>query len=112
VPYGSLGRVRNNSRDWVIDKFEIPLPVSVDGEKARKLVKKIGVEMLEDPEFANIIDMPLKAKLYRIDPGIKVLAVRCRRRRASSSRSAARPIGGSRRPSRRMGSSSPTRARG
>jgi hypothetical protein len=24
VPYGSLGSVRNNSRDWVIDKFEIP----------------------------------------------------------------------------------------
>ena len=76
VPYGSLGSVRNNSRDWVIDKFEIPLPVSVDSEKVRKLVKKIGVEMLEDPEFAKIIDMPLKAKLYRIDPGIKVF--RCK----------------------------------
>ena len=76
VPYGSLGSVRNNSRDWVIDKFEIPLPVTVDSEKVRKLVKKIGVEMLEDPEFAKIIDMPLKAKLYRIDPGIKVF--RCK----------------------------------
>jgi small-conductance mechanosensitive channel len=76
VPYGSLGSVRNNSRDWVIDKFEIPLPVTVDSEKVRKLVKKIGLEMLEDPEFANIINMPLKAKLYRIDPGIKVF--RCK----------------------------------
>src|SRR5215468_4024665 len=33
VPYGSLGSVRNNSRDWVIDKFEIPLPVTVDSER-------------------------------------------------------------------------------
>jgi moderate conductance mechanosensitive channel len=76
VPYGSLGSVRNNSRDWVIDKFEIPLPVTADSEQIRKLVKKIGVEMLEDPELASIIDTPLKAKLYRIDPGVKVF--RCK----------------------------------
>jgi hypothetical protein len=47
--------VRNNSRDWVIG---------------------IGVEMLEDPELAKIIDEPLKAKLYRIDPGVKIF--RCK----------------------------------
>lgn len=76
VPYGTLGSVRNNSRDWVVDKFEIPLPVTVDSERVRKLVKKIGLEMLEDPELAKIIDVPLKAKLYRIDPGVKVF--RCK----------------------------------
>jgi small-conductance mechanosensitive channel len=76
VPYGTLGSVRNNSRDWVIDKFEIPLPVSVDSERIRKLVKKLGIEMLDDPELAKIIDEPLKAKLYRIDPGVKVF--RCK----------------------------------
>jgi small-conductance mechanosensitive channel len=76
VPYGTLGSVRNNSRDWVIDKFEIPLPVTVDSERIRKLVKKIGLEMLENPELAKIIDEPLKAKLYRIDPGVKVF--RCK----------------------------------
>jgi small-conductance mechanosensitive channel len=75
-PYGSLGSVRNNSRDWVIDKFEIPLSVSVDSERIRKLVKRIGVEMLEDAELAKIIDEPLKAKLYRIDPGVKIF--RCK----------------------------------
>jgi small-conductance mechanosensitive channel len=76
VPYGSLGSVRNNSRDWVIDKFEIPLSVTVDSERIRKLVKRIGLEMLEDPELARNIDVPLKAKLYRIDPGIKIF--RCK----------------------------------
>jgi len=76
VPYGTLGSVRNNARDWVIDKFEIPLPESVDSERNRKLVKKIGLEMLENPELAEIIDEPLKAKLYRIDPGVKVF--RCK----------------------------------
>jgi small-conductance mechanosensitive channel len=76
VPYGWLGSVRNNLRDWLIDKFEIPLPVTVDSEQIRKLVKKIGIEMLEDPELAKVIDMSLKAKLYRIDPGVKVF--RCK----------------------------------
>src|SRR5215472_3461122 len=76
VPYGSLGSVRNNSRDWVIDKFEIPLPVTVDSERIRKLVKRIGLEMLENPELARIIDVPLKAKLYRIEPGVKIF--RCK----------------------------------
>jgi small-conductance mechanosensitive channel len=76
VPYGSLGSVRNNSRDWVIDKFEIPLPVAIDSERIRKLVKRIGLEMLEDPELARVIDVPLKANLYRIEPGVKIF--RCK----------------------------------
>jgi small-conductance mechanosensitive channel len=76
VPYGSLGSVRNNSPDWVIDKFEIPLPVTVGSERIRKLVKRIGLEMLEDPELARVIDVPLKAKLYRIEPGVKIF--RCK----------------------------------
>ena len=76
VPYGSLGSVRNNSRDWVIDKFEIPLPTTVDSEVVRRIVKRIGLEMLEHEEFAALIMAPLKAKLYRIQPGAKIF--RCK----------------------------------
>jgi small-conductance mechanosensitive channel len=76
VPYGSLGSVRNNSRDWVIDKFEIPLPISVPSERIRKMIKKVGEEMMSEPEFAPVIMMPLKAKLYAIQPGIKIF--RCK----------------------------------
>ncbi len=76
VPYGALGSVRNNSRDWVIDKFEIPLPPDVDSEFVRKLIKKIGEAMLADPELAPLIVSPLKTKLYRIEPGVKVF--RCK----------------------------------
>ncbi|MDB5411236.1 MAG: mechanosensitive ion channel family protein [Rhodospirillales bacterium] len=76
VPYGSLGSVRNNSRDWVIDKFEIPLPIGVSSETIRKMVKKIGQEMLADEKLAQIITEPLKAKLYRIQPGAKIF--RCK----------------------------------
>ncbi len=75
VPYGMLGAVRNHSRDWVIDKFELPLPIDVDSEKVRKMVKRIGEAMLDSEVAVDIVE-PLKAKLYRIDPGVKVF--RCK----------------------------------
>jgi moderate conductance mechanosensitive channel len=76
VPYGLLGTVRNNSRDWVIDKFNIPLPLSVDSEQIRKMIKSIGAEMALDPELGQLIREPLKGKLYRVDPGVKLF--RCK----------------------------------
>ena len=76
VPYGSMGAVRNNSRDWVIEKFNIPLPHTVDIETVRKLVKKVGQKMLEEPELAAVINEPLKCNIYRIEPGLKIF--RCK----------------------------------
>jgi moderate conductance mechanosensitive channel len=76
VPYGLLGTVRNDSRDWVIDKFNIPLPLSVDSEKIRKMIKGIGEDLTLDPELGPLIREPLKGKLYRVDPGVKIF--RCK----------------------------------
>jgi small-conductance mechanosensitive channel len=76
VPYGALGSVRNTSRDWVIDKFNLPLSVEVESEKIRKMIKKIGEDMKEDPVIGPMMLEPLKGKLYRIDPGVKIF--RCK----------------------------------
>ena len=76
VPYGALGSVRNNSRDWVIEKFNLPLPIDVDSERVRKLIKKVGEAMLQDPEVGHLLREPLKGKLSRIDPGVKIF--RCK----------------------------------
>ena len=80
VPYGALGTVRNTSRDWVIEKFNIPLPIGIDSEKVRKMIKKVGEEMLADPDVGPLIIETLKGKLYRIDPGVKIF--RCKFRTA------------------------------
>jgi small-conductance mechanosensitive channel len=80
VPYGTLGTVRNTSRDWVIEKFNLPLPIEVDSEKVRKLIKRVGEEMMLDEEIGPLIQQPLKGKLYRVEPGIKVF--RCNFRTA------------------------------
>jgi moderate conductance mechanosensitive channel len=76
VPYGSLGTVRNNSRDWVVDKFNLPLPIDVDSEKIRRLIKKVGEDMKADPQLGPLMLEPLKGKLYRVDPGVKIF--RCK----------------------------------
>jgi small-conductance mechanosensitive channel len=80
VPYGALGTVRNTSRDWVIEKFNIPLPIGIDSEKIRKMIKKVGEEMKADPEIGPMIMESLKGKLYRVDPGVKIF--RCKFRTA------------------------------
>ncbi|WP_075289485.1 mechanosensitive ion channel family protein [Pararhizobium arenae] len=62
VPFGELGAVQNMSRDWVIDKFRFRVKFDTDMEKARKLTKKLGVALMEDPEFGPMIIEPLKMK--------------------------------------------------
>ena len=60
VPFGDLGAVQNMSRDWVIEKMSINVTYDTDIELARKLVKKIGQQLAEDPEFKDSTLQPLK----------------------------------------------------
>jgi moderate conductance mechanosensitive channel len=60
VPFGELGAVRNMSRDWVIDKLLISVTYDADLDKVKKLIKQIGKELAENPEFAPHILEPLK----------------------------------------------------
>ena len=60
VPFGELRGVQNVSRDWVIHKFTIGITYDSDLEKARKLVKKIGQQLAEDPAYKDVILEPLK----------------------------------------------------
>ena len=50
----------NASRDWATLKFNLRLDHSADIEKARKTIKKVGLAMAEDPEYATQIIMPVK----------------------------------------------------
>ena len=60
IPYGQLGAIKNSSRDWVIDKMTIGVAYDTDLDKAKKLIKKIGQELQQNPEFAPNILEPLK----------------------------------------------------
>jgi small-conductance mechanosensitive channel len=60
VPFGLLGAIQNQSRDWVIDKLTVGITYDSDLERARKLIKQIGLDLANDPEFAPLILEPLK----------------------------------------------------
>ncbi|MGH6933544.1 MAG: mechanosensitive ion channel domain-containing protein [Dongiaceae bacterium] len=60
VPFGELGAVQNMSRDWVIDKLTIGVTYDTDLDKAKKLIKQIGKELEQDPEFKSHILETLK----------------------------------------------------
>jgi len=60
VPFALLGAVQNMSRDWVVDKLSVGITYDSDIERARKLIKQIGLELAQDPEFAPVTLQPLK----------------------------------------------------
>ena len=60
IPYGQLQSVTNASRDWATVKFPIRLDHRADIEKTRKIIKKIGIEMLEHEELGDDFFMPVK----------------------------------------------------
>ena len=60
VPFALLGAVQNMSRDWVITKLTVGITYDSDIDRARKLIKQIGLDLTQDPEFAPLILEPMK----------------------------------------------------
>ena len=60
IPYGQLGAVTNQSRDFATIKFNLRLEPGTDIELVRKTAKRIGLEMQEIPEIAAEVMLPLK----------------------------------------------------
>ncbi|MBT6529426.1 MAG: mechanosensitive ion channel [Betaproteobacteria bacterium] len=77
IPYSQISTLTNFSRDWVIMKFELRIPFEEDVEKVRKLIKKIGKKLLDDPEHGSDFLEPLKSQgVNRMDDSAFV--VRCK----------------------------------
>ncbi|MBT7648471.1 MAG: mechanosensitive ion channel family protein, partial [Rhodospirillaceae bacterium] len=62
VPFGDIGHVTNFSRDWAIMKLPLRLTYDTDTEKVRKMIKKLGQELLLDPEVGPQFLEPLKSQ--------------------------------------------------
>jgi small-conductance mechanosensitive channel len=60
IPFGQLGAVTNFSRDWATVKFNLRLARDTDLERLRRTVKRLGLELMRDPELAPQIIEPLK----------------------------------------------------
>jgi small-conductance mechanosensitive channel len=62
VPYGGIRRLNNQSRDWVIDKLTFRLTYDTDIMKVKKILKRIGQELMEHPDIGPQLLEPLKSQ--------------------------------------------------
>ncbi|MEM6486746.1 MAG: mechanosensitive ion channel family protein [Pseudomonadota bacterium] len=62
IPFGNINDLTNYSRDWVIMKLPVKLTLDTDPERVRKLVKKLGVALLDDPLVGKKFLDPLKSQ--------------------------------------------------
>lgn len=62
IPYGEIPKLTNFSRDWVIMKLRFRVPFDTDVNKVKKLFKKIGNDLLEDPELGEDFLQPFKSQ--------------------------------------------------
>ena len=62
IPFGEIQFLTNYSRDWVMMKLPLRLTYDTDIEQVRKLIKKLGLQLLEDPEIGHTFLQPLKSQ--------------------------------------------------
>ncbi len=74
IPYGEIRTLTNWSRDWAIMKCEIRVPFETDIEKVRKIIKKIGIAMMEDPQWGPLMLAPVKSQgVNRMDDSALII---------------------------------------
>ena len=77
LPFGDIRHITNYSRDWAIMKFEIRLPYDTDINKVRKIIKRVGQDMIDNEAFKDVMLQPLKSQgVNRMDDS--ALIVRCK----------------------------------
>lgn len=62
IPYGQIGKIQNFSRDWVIEKLVFRVAFDTDVETVRKLFKKIGQEIADNPDLNADLLEPFKSQ--------------------------------------------------
>jgi moderate conductance mechanosensitive channel len=77
IPFGQVQSVTNYSRDWSVVKFNLHLEPTADIETVRKTIKRVGEELLDDPEIGGDFMQPLKMQGV-VDVLQTALVVRCK----------------------------------
>ena len=62
IPFGEIQVLTNYSRDWVIMKLPLRVTYDTDVERVRKLIKNLGVALLDDPVIGDNFIQPLKSQ--------------------------------------------------
>lgn len=65
VPHSELGTITNYMRGGIVVKFNLDFPYDADIDKIRKIIKKVGIAMLEDEDLKNDFIQPVKSQGVR-----------------------------------------------
>ena len=77
IPFGSMGTVTNNSRDYIISKLDFRVRYDTDVEEVRKIIKKINKKIMKDEEMGKVMLAPLKSQGVReLDDSAMVMRVK------------------------------------
>ena len=77
IRFGEVSHVTNFSRDWAIMKLPIRVPLDSDSEKIRKIIKKVGQDLQDDPELGPKFLQPLKSQgVYQMDDSALIIRVK------------------------------------
>ncbi len=77
VPYSELGSITNFMRGGIVVKFNLEFPYDTDIDLVRKIIKRVGIAMLEDPDFSEDFIRPVKSQGVReITSSVMVIRVK------------------------------------
>jgi small-conductance mechanosensitive channel len=77
IPFGSMGTVKNNSRDYIISKLDFRVRYDTNVDKVRKIIKKINKQIMKDEEMGPVLLGKIKSQGVReMDDSAMVMRVK------------------------------------
>jgi small-conductance mechanosensitive channel len=77
IPFGSMGTVTNNSRDYIITKLDFRVRYDTDVDKVRKIIKRINAVIQEHPEMGpNLLDKIKSQGVRELDDSAMIMRVK------------------------------------
>jgi small-conductance mechanosensitive channel len=72
-----MGTVKNNSRDYIIEKLDFRVRYDTDVNKVRKIIKKINKQLQKDPELGPVLLDKIKSQGVReLDDSAMIMRVK------------------------------------
>jgi small-conductance mechanosensitive channel len=77
IPFGSMGTVKNNSRDYIISKLDFRVRYDTNVDKVRKIIKKINKIIMKDEEMGPVLLGKIKSQGVReLDDSAMIMRVK------------------------------------
>ncbi|MEM9370066.1 MAG: mechanosensitive ion channel family protein, partial [Pseudomonadota bacterium] len=77
IPFGEIQYLTNFSRDWVMMKLPLRVTYDTDVERVRKMIKKLGQQLLDDPVVGSNFIQPLKSQgVVQMDDSAMIIRVK------------------------------------